>query len=407
MILLPTRTTRRSHKENGVFQMNVRFKKSLAAVSLVSLLGALAIPSAQAASDGTQSLAAVLTAKASFDTDSNNYDILTAAVLAVLEAKPDSSVKVLADGMVALTAFIPNDGAFKKLVADLTGKAAPSEAKTFEAVAGLGIDTVEQVLQYHVVPGAAIMSGDALKANGATLATALPNATISVRVAGTTITLGDKDPVAMNPTVILSQVDINKGNMQIAHGINAVLLPAALVKALGTKSLAAVLTAKSSFDTNARNFDILTAAVLAVLKAKPNSKVKVLTDGKVALTAFIPTDGAFKALVAALTGKAATTEKATFETVAGLGISKVEQILLYHVVPGAAILSENALKANGASLKSALAGKVIKVSVMGTKIELRDYSALKNPTVILSAVDINRGNRQVAHAIDAVLLPTK
>jgi uncharacterized surface protein with fasciclin (FAS1) repeats len=387
--------------------MNIRFKRSLVAVSLVSVLGAMATPSALAAGEGTQSLASVLTAKSSFDTNSNNYDILTAAVLAVLKAKPDSPVKVLTDGSVALTAFIPNDGAFKKLVADLTGKAAPSEAKTFAAVAGLGIDTVEQVLEYHVVPGAAILSGDALKADGATLETALGGGILAVKVVGTTITLGDNDPIAMDPTVILSQVDINKGNMQIAHGINAVLLPSPLVKALGTKSLAAVLTAKSSFDTNAKNFDILTAAVLAVLEAKPNSKVKVLTDGKVALTAFIPTDGAFMALVKALTGKSAASEKATFETVAGLGINKVEQILLYHVVPGATVLSEDALKANGATLKSALAGKTIKVSVMGTKIELRDYSALKNPMVVLAMVDINRGNRQVAHAIDAVLLPTK
>ncbi|CAB4842746.1 unannotated protein [freshwater metagenome] len=74
-------------------------------------------------------------------------------------------------------------------------------------------------------------------------------------------------------------------------------------------------------------------------------------------------------------------------------------------MPGAAILSETALKANGASLTTALAGKVIKVSVKGTKIDLGDYSKLRNPKVLLSGVDINRGNKQVAHAIDFVLLP--
>src|ERR1700709_2399415 len=62
----------------------------------------------------------------------------------------------------------------------------------------------------------------------------------------------------------------------------------------GGRSLAAVLTAdKSGFDRNPHDFDVLTAAVLAVLKAKPNSPVKVLADGSVALTAFVPTDGAF------------------------------------------------------------------------------------------------------------------
>lgn len=368
-----------------------------------ALAASFGIP-AQAA-DGSNSLASVLTAKSSYDSNSNNYDILTAAVLAVLKAKPESSVKVLTDGTVALTAFIPNDGAFQKLVGALTNKNPGSEEATFNAVAGLGIDTVEQVLLYHVVPGTAIASPDALKANGATLNTALTGKSISVSVTGTTITLGDQDSIAANPTVILSQVDINKGNKQLAHGINSVLLPVQLLKAQGTNSLATVLTAKSSFDKNNSNFDILTAAVLAVLKAKPDSAVKVLTDGTVALTAFIPNDGAFKTLVRSLTKKPVTSEQSAFNSVAGLGINTVEQILLYHVVPGATIVSEDALKSNRAILKTALAGKTIRVTARGNLLQLVDYSKLQNPKVILKATDINRGNLQIAHAIDFVLLP--
>jgi len=386
------------------FAMRRRITKSLTAATLAVFLGSTVIPTAQAADLGTTSLASVLTAKSSFDNDSTNFDILTAAVLAVLAAKPASPVKALTDGTIALTAFIPTDGAFKSLVGALTNKAATTEDATFAAVAGLGIDTVEQVLLYHVVLGAPIDSAAALAANGAALNTA-NGATISVTVAGTVITLGDKDPIATDAVVNLSQIDINKGNNQLAHGINAVLLPVALLKPLGTNSLAAVLTAKSSFDKNGANFDILTAAVLAVLKAKPNSAVKVLTDGSVALTAFIPTDAAFGNLVKALTRKAPKSESAGFKTVAGLGINKVEQILLYHVVPGATVVSEVALGANGAALKSALANKTIKVSVKGNAITLGDYSKLKDPRVI--ATDINRGNLQIAHAINAVLRPTK
>ena len=394
--------------------MQKHFRQRLTAIAVTALLGTTSVaaaPAAQAAGEGTKSLAAVLTAKSSFDTDATNYDIVTAAVLAVLNAKPNSPVKVLAEGSVPLTAFIPNDGAFAKLVTALTGKAPASEADAFAAVASLGIDTVEAVLEYHVIPGATILSGDALKANGATLATALAGKSIGVTVGGTTITLGDQDPNAADPIVILSQVDINKGNLQVAHGIDAVLLPIAVVKPapapLGTNSLAAVLTAKSSFDKNRGNFDIVTAAVLAVLKAKPNSPVKVLTDGSVALTAFVPTDGAFLNVVRALTGRMPKSEKAAFATVASLGIKTVEQILQYHVVPGATILSGDALKADGAKLSTALAGKTISVSIMGNKIELGDYSKLKNAKVTLSLIDINKGNLQVAHGIDAVLLPTK
>lgn len=175
----------------------------------------------------------------------------------------------------------------------------------------------------------------------------------------------------------------------------------------GTKSLAAVLTAKSSFDKDSANFDILTAAVLAVLKAKPNSPVKVLTDGTVALTVFAPTDRAFKNLARSLTRKPVVSEESAFKSVAGLGIDTVEQVLLYHVIPGATILSPDALKANKAVLKTALTDKTIQVGVRGTVITLKDVSPAQNPRVILSLVDINKGNNQVAHGIDAVLLPNK
>ena len=385
--------------------MKVRAVASLLAATLISGGALIAAPSA-VANDGTNSLAAVLTAKNSFDNDGSNYDILTAAVLAVLEAKPKSTVSALTDGSVALTAFIPNDDAFINLVEAYTGAAPATESAAFTAVATLGIDTVENVLLYHVVVGPAILSPDALKANGASLATALKGASIGVTVKGTTITLGDNDVVAADPKVLLPQVDINKGNKQVAHGIDAVLLPVQLLS-LGSNSLAAVLTAKNSFDSNKNNFDIVTAAVLAVLKAKPASDVAILTDGNIPVTAFIPNDGAFINLVTALTGKAPKNERAAFATVAGLGIPTVESILKYHVVQGDPILSPAALKANGAQLHSTLDGKLIKVTVKGTKITLGDYNKkLKDPVVVLSRVDLNKGNLQVAHGINAVLLPT-
>ena len=94
----------------------------IAAASAIALAAGAVAPAAMAADDGTKSLAAVLTATTpKFDKNWNDYDIVTAAVLAVLEAKPNSPVGVLADGDVALTAFIPSDRAFQTLVKDLTG----------------------------------------------------------------------------------------------------------------------------------------------------------------------------------------------------------------------------------------------------------------------------------------------
>lgn len=180
--------------------------------------------------------------------------------------------------------------------------------------------------------------------------------------------------------------------------------------ALGTRSLAAVLTAdKSGFDRRGGDFDILTAAVLAVLKAKPNSPVGVLTDGTTALTAFIPTDTAFERLVAELAGaNRLPGEQAAFNAVAGLGIDTVEAILLYHVVPGATIDRAAALKADGAKLTTAT-GATITVDVFGLwwlrRIQLIDADSNdRNPVIV--AFDVNRGNRQIAHGIDRVLRPS-
>jgi uncharacterized surface protein with fasciclin (FAS1) repeats len=179
-------------------------------------------------------------------------------------------------------------------------------------------------------------------------------------------------------------------------------------KPLGTRSLAQVLTKDTGgFDRNSRDYDVLTAAVLAVLKAKPNSSVKVLTDGSVALTAFLPTDAAFQQLVKEITGsRRAVSEKKTFTAVAGLGIDTVEAVLLYHVVPGATIDRRAALKADGTDLATA-AGSTVEVDVRGwcfKQVRLIDADTDdRDPRV--TKFDINKGNKQIAHAIDRVLRP--
>lgn len=216
------------HRNEGSILKIARLIGGIAAAALVLPLVAVAAPAASAATAGTTSLASVLTGgQQGFDQDFKDYDILTAAVLAVLKAKPNSPVKVLTDGKTALTAFLPTDQAFMNLASALTKKKVTTEAAAFKAVAGLGIPTLEKVLEYHVVPGPAILSSDALKANGAKLKTALMGKTIGVKVVASpaSITLVDYNMALPDPKVILTQVDINKGNMQVAHGIDAVLMP--------------------------------------------------------------------------------------------------------------------------------------------------------------------------------------
>src|SRR6476469_858231 len=141
----------------------------------------------------------------------------------------------------------------------------------------------------------------------------------------------------------------------LALTASTVLLTAAPAEAhakhqLGRRSLAALLAKDgSSFDRNWNDYDILDNAVHAVLAADPKSPVAVLADGSVPLTAFLPTDRAFRRLASDLTGKNYTIEKAVCAAVASLGIPTVEKVLLYHVVPGKTIRYGAALRANGAS----------------------------------------------------------
>lgn len=175
----------------------------------------------------TRSLATALAAdRPGFDRNWHDYDIVEAAVGAVLTAKPNSPVKVLADGSVALTAFIPTDQAFRNLASDLTKKRYSNEKAVFAAVAGLGINTVETVLLYHVVPGTTIEARTALRSDSTQLTTAQSGkVTVDVR-SGKRIYLVDADPDDRNARVV--QPDINKGNRQIAHGVSQVLRPANL-----------------------------------------------------------------------------------------------------------------------------------------------------------------------------------
>ena len=206
---------------------------SVAAGAAILMAAPSAASAAPAAPTGTRSLAAVLTANGNGQFDGNpfDYDIVTQAVLAVVGAKPASPVGLLTKGDVALTAFLQPDFAFRDLVRQLTGRSYASEKDVFNAlVAAAGVDTIETVLLYHVVPGATIASKDAVNADGAQLTTA-QGGTITVDVIVKwlgLVKLVDQDPTDANPYLNPFALDINKGNKQIAHGISFVLRPADL-----------------------------------------------------------------------------------------------------------------------------------------------------------------------------------
>jgi uncharacterized surface protein with fasciclin (FAS1) repeats len=209
--------------------MKRRVPALLAASALA--LGAVqaTAPAAGARAIGEDSLAALLTSDGdTFDKDRSDFDIVTEAALAIVAAKPDSPVALLADGTQRLTVFAPTDQAFRLLAKDLTGQNIRSEEKIFEALVELaGVDTIETVLLYHVVPGKTLTSNKVLKADGARLATA-QGGKVKVKVRtkpGVSVTLKDRDRDDEDPQAVLDALDLNKGNKQVAHGIDRVLRP--------------------------------------------------------------------------------------------------------------------------------------------------------------------------------------
>lgn len=186
-------------------------------------------PAASAKAAGEDSLAGLLTSDGNqFDKDKFDFDIVTEAALAVVAAKPESPVALLADGTQRLTVFAPTDEAFRLLAEDLTGKKIRSEKKIFEALVELaGVDTIETVLLYHVVPGKTLTSKKVLKSSGAKLTTA-QGGKIKVKVKmkpEVSVTLKDRDKNDDDPMAVLDALDLNKGNKQVAHGIDRVLRP--------------------------------------------------------------------------------------------------------------------------------------------------------------------------------------
>lgn len=204
-----------------------RFTALIASGTLAAAATLGAAP-AQAAPTGTTSLAEVLAADGNrLDRKWDDFDIAERAIKIVLRATDgQSDVAVLADGDTALTAFVPTDRAFRRLVKSVTGHRPHTERGTLRQIKKLfDAPTLEAVLLYHVVPGATITYRQARMANGAVLNTALEDATIKVRVRGWRVKLVDADRDAWNPRVMRSAKNINKGNLQIAHGINRVLRP--------------------------------------------------------------------------------------------------------------------------------------------------------------------------------------
>src|SRR3954447_1151006 len=146
-------------------------------------------------------------------------------------------------------------------------------------------------------------------------------------------------------------------------------------------------------DDNPYDYDLLVQAVIATGLAP------VLADTTQRYTVFAPNDKAFIRLVTDLAGTKPESEAAALSTaVSALGVEKIKNVLLYHVVAGKVLSPLDVLCSR--SLTMANGG-----TIFPRGLKLRDETdALRDPRLVPWALNIKASNG-VLHTIDRVLVP--
>ncbi|MEC7693781.1 MAG: fasciclin domain-containing protein [Bacteroidota bacterium] len=239
------------------------------------------------------------------------------------------------------TVFAPTDAAIAALV----------EALEITAEDLLALPDLGEILQYHVVAGAA-MSGDL--SDGQEIETLLgENVTVTIDM--------DMNVFINNAQVTVADIEAGNG---VVHVIDAVLLPPAPV----TNTVVDVIV-------NSEDHTLLEAAVIEA------GLVEALSaEGP--FTVFAPTDAAITALIEAL--------EITAEDL--LALPNLGDILQYHVVAGAAMSGD---LTDGQEIETLL-GSNVTVTINTEGVFINDAQ--------VTVADIEADNG-VVHVIDAVLLP--
>lgn len=206
-----------------------------ATFAAASMALGLAAPANALSPEETKSFLGQLTASyndPSVENDGNPYDFDIVTKAALVTGATDTLA-----GLDSFTLFAPNDRAFEVLAKDLglLGKnyrfgAKVDETKVFNAIAGLGTETITEVLLYHVIPdaqvtGKAVLSGPFTQrismANGEDLRVTVLSRSARFPI----IILGDKDGKFFNDSVVRSKIDVIQTDNTVVHGISNVLLP--------------------------------------------------------------------------------------------------------------------------------------------------------------------------------------
>ncbi|MEW4925525.1 fasciclin domain-containing protein [Algibacter sp. 2305UL17-15] len=165
------------------------------------------------------------------------------------------------NGTDLFTVLAPNNAAFEKFMMDVEA------AFGWTTLDDIPVDTLTEVLQYHVVSGANLVSADAL-------------GTTQTTVQGEGFSIGDDgsidDTSYTDAAINLTDIQAING---VIHGVDKVLLPNTVFQSILDKTLNIVER------SNDKEFTTFTAAI-----EKAGLTSQVSTDQ---LTAFAPSNGAF------------------------------------------------------------------------------------------------------------------
>jgi len=320
-------------------------------------------------------LAIMLTTAVSCSED--DYDITAPVLPTLVEAAQDAELTTLLDAVgavdgldqtlldaEAITVFAPTNEAFGDALT------AFGAADLNELVAAIGgVDNLEIVLGFHVVPAVAFAED---LAEGEQTFNTLANQTITVTKTGSAVTVTDSNGTVSN--VVVADVAIENGVVHVIDGVLLPELPAqlpTLVEAAQDAGLTTLLDAVGAVD----GLD------------------QTLLDAD-AITVFAPDNDAFADALTAF-GAADLDELVT----AIGGVANLETVLGYHVVPAVAFAED---LAEGDQTFSTLGGQDITVNKTGSAVTVTDAGG-NTSNVIIADVAIENG---VVHVIDSVLLPT-
>jgi uncharacterized surface protein with fasciclin (FAS1) repeats len=203
-------------------------RRKIASAVLAALMATVVAAPAIASDYPTLGEQILADADGQFDKNQYDYDIIGEVVLAIVQSGIDTQLGASLDPSVELTAFLPNDRAFKLFQYDLTGVWIGDESKVIPAIldaVGGNLDLVNAVVEYHVVPGV-IDSSVALGADGVSL-TSIMGASFTVDVKNASaprIVLVDNEPDLYNARISPWDLD-NFASNGVWHGISRVLIP--------------------------------------------------------------------------------------------------------------------------------------------------------------------------------------